>query len=809
MYERFREILSCNDATLQLIADIEDRLSGRAPVAIESLARRARKAAMDAFVMVKNLNQISGNSHAELYPVLLALSAEIERASPSTAPAADCAVVLPLDRLTLHDAGAAGTKMARLGEVRARSGLAVPDGFVVTTAAFATFMSANELWERALHLEDLLDRGGLAAAFTRACHEVEAAILAAAVPEAVAAPMLDAFDGLAAGRPIRVAVRSSAVGEDTRASHAGQYRTELHVDRDGLLTAYRAVVASAYSPAAVAYRYERGMTAPEAGMAVGCIRMVEPRCSGVMFSRPADAQAGDAVVISAVRGVSAALASGELGSQVWIAGDDLQMPDSTLLSRADVGVLAEAARRLEEDFHGPQEIEWALDADGLFILQSRPMTAAPEAPAASGAPLTDDTPILVGGQTACPGVGAGPVVPVDREEELDLFPDGGVLVARHASPAYSRVLSRCAAVVTDIGSATGHMASLAREYAVPAIVGTGRATSFLQPGERVTVDATRREVFAGTLTESRRRPAAPAPTDTPALQALRRIARLVTPLSLTDPASRDFAPAACRSLHDITRYVHEKTFAVMFHCGDIATSDVHAHRVDVRLPFTIHVFDVGGGLRGDPPPGEPADARPPGAAGRDEADGRVVRMDDIVCEPMLAFLSGLLDDRVRWDRPRPLSARGFLAVVGERMAGLPGEALKVGGASYAIISDRYLNFSTKAGYHFSTVDTYCGQSLNKNYVHFRFSGGAADEPRRVRRIRFIHQVLVHLDFRVQARSDLLVARIEKLAREPLLARLQELGRLTLCCRQLDMLMNSDTSADHFARAFLAGEMERF
>jgi pyruvate,water dikinase len=120
-----------------------------------------------------------------------------------------------------------------------------------------------------------------------------------------------------------------------------------------------------------------------------------------------------------------------------------------------------------------------------------------------------------------------------------------------------------------------------------------------------------------------------------------------------------------------------------------------------------------------------------------------------------------------------------------------------------------MNFSTKAGYHFSTVDTYCGRSVNKNYIHFRFSGGAADAERRERRIRFLSAVVTALDFKVQTRSDLLVARLDKYGTEDIQARLVALGRLTLCARQLDMLMDSDASPDIFARAFLAGEWEKF
>ena len=143
------------------------------------------------------------------------------------------------------------------------------------------------------------------------------------------------------------------------------------------------------------------------------------------------------------------------------------------------------------------------------------------------------------------------------------------------------------------------------------------------------------------------------------------------------------------------------------------------------------------------------------------------------------------------------------------MAGLPAEARQVGRLSYAIASDRYLNFSTKAGYHFQTIDTYCGQSQNKNYIHFRFHGGDADVERRQRRIRCLSTVLAALDFRIHTRGDLLTARLDKYPRDDIRARLVDLGRLTLCARQLDMLMDTDASPEQFAQAFLKGEWERF
>ena len=345
-------------------------------------------------------------------------------------------------------------------------------------------------------------------------------------------------------------------------------------------------------------------------------------------------------------------------------------------------------------------------------------------------------------------------------------------------------MAHCAAIVTEIGSPAGHMASLCREFGVPTIVGLEGATRYLQPGSEVTVDATGRRVLAGacSIGPAAARPATPL-EGSAVVTRLREVASLIAPLRLTDPRARDFRPADCRTLHDVTRFVHEKLYEAMFGLHTARRALPDASRLTCDLPIEIHVFDVGGGLREGLP------------------DKSNVGAEDVTCDPLRAFLTGMLDTRLRWDKPRPLSARGFLSVLGESMAGPPAEALKVGRASYAIISDRYLNFSTKAGYHFSTVDTYCGASLNKNYIHFRFAGGGAAEERRIRRVRFLSWVLSRMEFEVQVQGDVLTARLAKYGREAVRQTLARLGQLTMCVRQLDMLMDSDDGPRRSPRPF--------
>jgi pyruvate,water dikinase len=792
LYERFREILALNDAALQLIADMDEMRARRASDALEALAPRIRRVAMDVFLMAKNLNQIADGRYLELYQVLKGIDAHIEaelskQDAPATGPP-----ILRLDAVRLDDAPLAGAKMAVLGELRASGRWSVPDGFVVTTSAFAQFMTEAELWDRAERLESMMVTHG-PASLAEGCREVRQAILRAPVPSAIAKALLEAYDHIARGELLEVAMRSSAVGEDTSLSHAGQYHTELHVNRERLLDAYRMVVASAYGASAVSYRLAHGLTAREARMAVGCMRMLSPRASGVLFSRAFEQPRRDVVVISATKGIAAGIVAGtQAAEELRVAEGQLAAP-SSLLSEAECLDLARLARELESWRGQPQDIEWAIEPRGeLFVLQARPLSTPLEEVAPVAELTTGEAPIATGGRMAYPGAAAGPVTSVRSEDDLDRFPAGAVLVARHSSPAFARVMERCVAIVTEVGSPSGHMAILAREYQVPAIVGLPRALELLAAGSVVTVDATSRRVFAGRLDlPASARPARAHP-DSPALQTLSRLAALVTPLHLTDPASPEFVAASCRSLHDVTRFVHEKVFEVMFHFGDLASSDQNnAVTLEAHLPLHVLLYDVGGGL-----------SEAAASTGR-------ARVEDVLSVPGQAFLSGLSDPRIRWDEPRPLSGRGFLSVLGDGIAAPPPRAREVGRRSYAVLSDRYMNFSTKAGYHFSTVDTYCGASLSKNYVHFRFERGGAAGARRARRVQFLSTVLRALDFTAQTRGDLLVARLEKYDRETIRVRLADLGRLTLCARQLDMLMDDDRSVEFYARAFLAGDFSAF
>jgi pyruvate,water dikinase len=154
--------------------------------------------------------------------------------------------------------------------------------------------------------------------------------------------------------------------------------------------------------------------------------------------------------------------------------------------------------------------------------------------------------------------------------------------------------------------------------------------------------------------------------------------------------------------------------------------------------------------------------------------------------------------------PRPVQFAGLMSVMREQLLTGPGLEERFGDRSFAIISDKYLNFSSRVGYHYSVLDAYCGRTVNKNYITFSFKGGAADNVRRNRRVRAIAIALVGLDFSVDVKGDRVDARLMKYECPVIEEKMDQIGRLLNFTRQMDMLMTAEVSVETVAKNFLEG-----
>jgi pyruvate, water dikinase len=317
------------------------------------------------------------------------------------------------------DVAVAGGKGASLGELL-RAGIRVPDGFVVTTAAFRAAMGAlaDEIGRRVTAL-DPADAGRLATVTA----EIRELVESAPPPPAVADAIIAGYEQLCAQvgqSDLPVAVRSSATSEDSaEASFAGLQDTYLWVTGGrSVLDHVRRCWASLYSVESVTYRLRRGIPETDLAMAVVVQQMVGSRSSGVMFTRSPQTGDRSVVAIDASWGLGSAVVSGDVTPDSFVVSKvtgeitrrtvatktrwhqpdpgghgvvetevPTQLQNVPAISDDEIAELVAIARKVEAHYGCPQDIEWAVSrtappGENVFLLQSRPETVWAEKDAA-------------------------------------------------------------------------------------------------------------------------------------------------------------------------------------------------------------------------------------------------------------------------------------------------------------------------------------------------------------------------------------------------------------------------------------------
>ncbi|MEV0294030.1 phosphoenolpyruvate synthase [Nocardia sp. NPDC050710] len=291
----------------------------------------------------------------------------------------------------------AGGKARGLHNVH-NGGFRVPDWVVLGTDIFERFLTDADLTTAVTEFGAVADLDRALAAGSALRADVVAAPLTAPVRELIAEACSRLGDG-------PIAVRSSVLAEDgADHSYAGQFDSYLNVRGIEAITArVRDCWASAFSERAIRYAFARGL--PRAGApAVLLQRLVAARASGVVFTANPATGARDELVISAVYGLGEGLVSGAVDADSIIvdtatgtvletvvgdkdrsyapAGEqgcearpvDPADRERAVLTAAEVAELTELGRKLEIDRGAPQDVEWAIDDTGIWLLQSRPIT---------------------------------------------------------------------------------------------------------------------------------------------------------------------------------------------------------------------------------------------------------------------------------------------------------------------------------------------------------------------------------------------------------------------------------------------------
>jgi pyruvate, water dikinase len=822
----FQQILADNNEVMGLIGSLEEMLMSRKALDLPYLNSRIWLLDQHLASLVAALQKISGARYPELESARVRIKEAIEQRLDEAAPLPASPLIVGLDEAGPELLAALGGKAGNLARVKNQLGLPVPDGAVATLSAYKVFMEqelpggGGTLLSRiksGLYTLDLADETQVG----RVAQELQHLILAQPIPSELTSALLQAAQRLAPEGGHRLTVRSSGGREDITASFAGQYETFLGVAPAEVPDRWRRVVASQFGEGAIIYFKLQGLLLEEAAMGVLIQRLVPARSAGVMLTTDPAGASPETLMISATWGLAADLVAGRMGGDEYLVSKAdghmiqarhgrqeyrLQVRDGRLekqpvapelleapvLEADDLNLLASYARILEAHCGCPHCVEWVKDDQGnLQVVQSRHLPPAdnfqrpPEdmAGAAAGAQA------LLSGHIGAPGVAAGPVFFLDPGKSLAEVPSGVVLVVPRTTPELAPVLPRIAALLAETGSATGHLVLVAGEYGVPALVAAVGAAG-LPAGEVVTVDAYNGKVYQGRVEKllGYQRPHPRYASDSPVLARVRAVADLIIPLNLVDRRSKEFRPENCRTYHDITRFGQEKAMQIMFDLMDeVAQGQVPALKLlklKTALPLNLHLVDLGDGLASHETPVPP---------------------EDIISRPMRALWRGISYPNITWAGPVPVNVGGFLHVLGQSAINPP---QKFWDKTYAIVAANYVNYACRLGYHFQSVDSYVGDLPANNYINFTFKGGAADDTRRIRRIRLIATVLERLGFTMEIFGDVIRARFRRRPEAEMEERLDLVGRLMAYVRQMDMLMKDDNISQVLAERFLAGHYDR-
>ncbi|WP_327151964.1 PEP/pyruvate-binding domain-containing protein [Nocardia sp. NBC_01329] len=386
-----------------------------------------------------------------------------------------------IHRLSDAVPGTCGGKAGTLGALL-RAGLLVPDGFAITSDAY------------------------------RAALGNSAAKVADGLRDAIA-------EGLARLGDPPVAVRSSADNEDTPgASAAGQYESILAVQGAGpVINAVKTCWASLRSQRAIDYRAAaaaEGQGSEPAVMAVLVQSLVDAEVSGVMFTP--DGRQGS-TEIEASWGLGLAVVGGTVTPDTYRVdaaeavtkvisdkriridrdGTGLVTRQVSNTDRATATIddetavrIARLGRRIASLLGGPQDIEWAIADDRIWILQARPITAAlppppPELDARIASPMS---PTSLTGTAGSQGTVTGTARIVRGPGDFTRVLPGDILVCPYTDPAWTPLLRIVKGVVTETGGLLSHAAIVAREMRIPAVLGVTGVTDLIRDDTAVTID---------------------------------------------------------------------------------------------------------------------------------------------------------------------------------------------------------------------------------------------------------------------------------------------------------------------------------
>ncbi|MBD3233554.1 MAG: hypothetical protein GF315_07500 [candidate division Zixibacteria bacterium] len=806
----FVSLLDRNNEMLQLISDMEEKSQGEYLFDINYIRTSIDKLSEGVKEIVGFMIALGGEKYSALKERRLQIMRELENIIHGDRPIPEDDYTIPLEKLNRENHPSVGSKNAQLAEMRNRLSLPAPEGFAISAYAYKRFVDHNQLQTKIDELIKSIDIKNYED-LQRVSSEIWQIVNSSPVPDDLCQSIQNSYNQLKECiGDCRIALRSSAIGEDTIFSFAGQYATFLNVKSDEIIDKYREVIAGKFTPQAIYYFLSHALTESELAMSVGCVSMVDAVASGVIYTLCPVMPEENSIVINSVCGLGRYLVDGVVTPDTFrMSKEDFSIKSKMIVAKGKKLVideqgelteekipkaerrnpsiteeqavqLAKYAAKIEEHYGTPQDIEWSIDRDGrIFMLQTRPLRIIKSDEKMKQIDTSGLELITNAESTVCPGVGCGPVCHVSSSNNLRNIPNGAVLVAPHPFPGLVTAMGKISALILGVGGIASHTAAIAREYRIPSIVGIEDDSELIE-GMEVTVDAVNLAVYRGVQEEliAALRESDESFYDMAIFALLERVLKWISPLTLIDSTSDEFSIENSKTLHDIIRYCHQKAMEEMFsEATTLKQKAKYRYLLKTDIPLIIRMLYVDRGKSELP-------------------KDKWIKEEAIDSIPMVSFWRGVKQEG--WPTyghiANPKKFRGMVAA-GQSKRGQYSEE------SFAILSREYMNLSLRMGYHFMTIEAMCSPQAPKNYVRMQFKAGGAAFDRRKRRIHLLETILEKIGFVNEGKEDFLNSVLSYQAPEKITEKLYLLGRLTMLTKQLDMALSNDPIAQWYIDEF--------
>jgi len=457
-------------------------------------------------------------------------------------------LVIWFENLRRTDIPLVGGKNANLGEMTS-AGIPVPPGFAITAYSYKKFIEETGIAAKIYEIiGETVTNPSDPAQYEIASKKIRELIEATPMPKEIENAIKSAYEELCKKLGVKevfVAVRSSATAEDLPdASFAGQQETYLNVK--GVNEVLEKTVkcwSSLFTPRAIFYRTEKGFAHERVLISVGVQKMVNSKAAGVIFTINPVTGDPSQIVIEGNYGLGESVVSGAVTPDDFIVDKNtlriidkrvskkkvqyvrdpatgktvhvevpLEKQEQPCLTDEEILKLAELAKRIEQHYGKPQDIEWAIDSDlpfpnNVFIVQSRPetvwslkMAETPKIEVPTMKPTAELKVIVKGIAAGKRGFGLGKAkVVLNPQDAAKVMQKGDILVTDMTNPDYVPFMKLASAIVTDKGGVTCHAAIVSRELGIPCVVGTENATKLMVSGKEYTVDSRSGVVYEGII----------------------------------------------------------------------------------------------------------------------------------------------------------------------------------------------------------------------------------------------------------------------------------------------------------------------